>query len=170
MIELFVEKQRIDINESFSTLLTMAIDDIKDFGAKNTTFSKTIILPGTKNNNKIFGNIFEVNVRSAYDPASDNIGNNFNPAVAADAIIFADNMQVFKGIFRVLEIIVEDGFIEYECAVFGELGGFVSALANKKIEDLDSVNYVHNNSLYIGNHIDLTDEQIINLAKLLNDV
>jgi hypothetical protein len=137
MIELFVEKQRIDINESFSTLLTMAIDDIKDFGAKNTTFSKTIILPGTKNNNKIFGNIFEVNVRSAYDPASDNIGNNFNPAVAADAIIFADNMQVFKGIFRVLEIIVEDGFIEYECAVFGELGGFVSALANKKIEDLD---------------------------------
>jgi hypothetical protein len=137
MIELFVEKQRIDINESFSTLLTMAIDDIKDFGAKNTTFSKTIILPGTKNNNKIFGNIFEVNVRNNYDPASDNVGNNFNPAVAADAIIFADNMQVFKGIFRVLEIIVEDGFIEYECAVFGELGGFVSALANKKIEDLD---------------------------------
>ena len=137
MIELFVETQRIDINESFSTLLTMAIDDIKDFGAKNTTFSKTIILPGTKNNNKIFGNIFEVNVRNNYDPASDNVGNNFNPAVAADAIIFADNMQVFKGIFRVLEIIIEDGFIEYECAVFGELGGFVSALANKKIEDLD---------------------------------
>jgi len=94
-------------------------------------------LPGTKNNNKIFGNIFEVNVRNNYDPASDNVGNNFNPAVAADAIIFADNMQVFKGIFRVLEIIIEDGFIEYECAVFGELGGFVSALANKKIEDLD---------------------------------
>ncbi len=40
----------------------------------------------------------------------------------------------------------------------------------KVVGDLDSVNYVHNNSLYIGNHIDLTDEQIINLAKLLNDV
>lgn len=137
MIELFIEKQRIDINESFSTLLTMSIDDIKDFGAKNTTFSKTIILPGTKNNNKIFGNIFDVNVRNDYDPAATNISNNFNAAVAANALIFADNMQVFKGIFRILEIIVEDGFIEYECAVFGELGGFVSALANKKIEELD---------------------------------
>lgn len=137
MIELFVEKQRIDINESFSTLLTMSIDDIRDFGAKNTTFSKTIILPGTKNNNKVFGNIFDVNVRNNYDPASTNIGNNFNAAVAANAMIFADNMQVFKGIFRILEIVVEDGFIEYECAVFGELGGFVSALANKKLEDLD---------------------------------
>jgi hypothetical protein len=137
MIELFVEKQRIDINESFSTLLTMSIDDIRDFGAKNTTFSKTIIIPGTKNNNKVFGNIFDVNVRNDYDPAATNIGNNFNAAVAANAMIFADNMQVFKGVFRILEIIVEDGFIEYECAVFGELGGFISALANKKIEELD---------------------------------
>jgi CDP-6-deoxy-D-xylo-4-hexulose-3-dehydrase len=40
----------------------------------------------------------------------------------------------------------------------------------KIVGDLDSVNYVHNNSLYIGNHIDLTDEQIINLTKVLNDV
>ena len=46
-------------------------------------------------------------------------------------------MQVFKGIFRVLEIIVDDGFIEYECAVFGELGGFIAALGTKKLEDLD---------------------------------
>lgn len=137
MIQLFIEKQEVDINESFSTLLTMAIDDIKDFGAKNTTFSKTIVLPGTKNNNKIFGNIFNINARNDFNPAQSNVGENFNPAVSADAIIFADNMQVFKGVFRILEIIVEDGFIEYECACFGELSGFVSALANKKIEELD---------------------------------
>jgi hypothetical protein len=115
----------------------MSIDDIKDFGAKNTTFSKTIVLPGTKNNNKIFGNIFNINARNDYNSTQTNIGENFNPAVSADAIIFADNMQVFTGVFRILEIIIEDGFIEYECAVFGTLGGFVSALANKKIEDLD---------------------------------
>ncbi len=137
MIQLFIEKQAIDINDAFSTLLTMSIDDIKDFGAKNTTFSKTIILPGTKNNNKIFGNIFNINARNDYNPAESNFGNNFNPAISADAIIFADNMQVFKGVFRILEIIVEDGFIEYECAVFGELGGFIAALGNKKIEELD---------------------------------
>jgi hypothetical protein len=137
MIQLFVEKQAIDINESFSTLLTMSIDDIKDFGAKNTTFSKTIVLPGTKNNNKVFGNIFNINARNDYNSAQSNVGDNFNPAVSADAIIFADNMQVFKGVFRILEIIVEDALIEYECAVFGELGGFVAALANKKIEELD---------------------------------
>ena len=137
MIQLFIEKQPIDINDAFSTLLTMSIDDIKDFGAKNTTFSKTIILPGTKNNNKVFGNIFDINARNEFNPAVSNIGANFNPAVAAGAVIFADNMQVFNGVFRIIEIIVEDGFIEYECAVFGTLGGFVAALANQKLEDLD---------------------------------
>jgi hypothetical protein len=137
MIELYIENQKIDINESFSTILTLAIDDVKDFGAKNSTFSKTIILPGTKNNNKIFGNIFNINASNDYNPAIDNIGVNFNAAIAASSIIFADNMQVFKGIFRILEVIVDDGFIEYECAVFGELGGFIAALGTKKLEDLD---------------------------------
>ena len=137
MIELYIENQRVDVDQSFSTLLTMSIDDIKDFGAKNTTFSKTIIIPGTKNNNVIFGNIFNINSANDYNPAVNNIGINFNAAISAQAIIFADNLQVFKGIFRILEIVVIDGFIEFECAVFGELGGFVSALGNHKLEELD---------------------------------
>lgn len=137
MIELYIENNKVDINESFSTILTLAIDDIKDFGAKNTTFSKTILLPGTKNNNKLLGNIFSINAANDYNSVQDNVGINFNAAIAANAIIFADNMQVFKGIFRVLEVILDDGFIEYECAVFGELGGFIASLGTKKLEDLD---------------------------------
>jgi len=136
-MKLFIENQEVDVNVSFSTLITFAIDDIKDFGAKNTNFSKTIIVPGTKRNNVLFGNIFDINSANDYSPAGQNIGINFNAAKSASAIIFADNLQVFKGIFRILEIVIEDGFIEYECAVFGELGGFVSALANNKLEYLD---------------------------------
>lgn len=144
MIELFVENKRIDIDKGFSTLLTLAIDDIKDFGAKNTTFSKTIILPGTKSNNINFGNIFNVNARNNFNPNEDNIGLNFNAAISAQAYIFADNLQVFKGIFRILEIVIDDGFIEYECAVFGELGGFVAKLGNHKLEQLDFSAYNQN--------------------------
>jgi hypothetical protein len=142
-IELYIENRAVDINESFSTLLTMSIDDISDFGSKNTTYSKTIVLPGTKNNNKLFGNIFEVTAANSYDPTSTNIGLNFNAAISASAYIFADNMQVFKGVFRILEIVIDNGFIEYECAVFGELGGFISKLGNKKLEDLDFSAYNH---------------------------
>lgn len=137
MIELFIEGKPVDVNESFSTLITLAIDDIKDFGAKNTSFSKTIIIPGTKRNNILFGNIFNASAGNQYDPTKKNIGANFNPALSAKAYIFADNMQVFKGIVRLMEVIDDDGFIEYEIVVFGELGGFVAKLGHGKLEDLD---------------------------------
>ena len=137
MIELFIEKQPVDVDKGFSTLLTYAVDDIRDFGAKNTTFSKTIILPGTKRNNLLFGNIFEVTGGNDYDSTKPNQGTNFNAAVSASAMIFCDNIQVFKGIVRVMEIIIDNGVIEYEVSVFGELGGFASKLGNLKLEDLD---------------------------------
>jgi hypothetical protein len=36
-----------------------------------------------------------------------------------------------------LEIIIDDRSIEYEVCVFGELGGFINALGNSKLEDID---------------------------------
>ena len=152
MIELFVEGNQIDINEGFSTMLTMAIDDIKDFGAKNGTFSKTIIIPGTKVNNNLFGNIFEVSSGTTYNPANPNISYNFNAAIGAKAYIFADNIQIFKGVLRMMEIVVDKDRVEYECCVFGELGGFIAKVGNKKLEELDfsAYNHVYNETNISG--------------------
>jgi hypothetical protein len=143
MVELFIENSKLDTSEVFSTMLTMAIDDVKDFDAKHTTFSKTIILPATKNNNLTLGNIFEITGANSYDPTLPNKGANFNSAIGAKAIMFQDNIQIFKGTFRLLEIIIDDGFIEYECSVVGELGGFVAKVAALKLEDLDFSAYDH---------------------------
>jgi len=147
MVEIFVENNKVDVSEDFSTLLSFSIDDVKDFGAKNTTYSKTIVLPGTKRNNVVFGNIFEVTAGSTYDPASKNVNYNFNAAVAAKCYIFQSNFQVFKGILRVMKITIDDGFIEYEVSVFGELGGFVNKIGSKKLEDLDFSEYDANYTL-----------------------
>lgn len=137
MIELFIEGQAVDINENFSTLISYAIDDIREFGTKNSSVSKTIILPGTKRNNKLFGNIFDVSAGNDYDPAQANSGMNFNAAVAASAYLFQDNIQVMKGVMQMMEIVKDNGFIEYEVFITGELGGFAAKMGNKKLEDLD---------------------------------
>jgi len=63
MIELFIEGQPVDISDNFSTLISYAIDDIREFGTKNSNVSKTIILPGTKRNNKLFGNFLMYRVQ-----------------------------------------------------------------------------------------------------------
>ena len=147
MIEIYVENQKVDVNQGFSALMSYAIDDIKDFGAKNTAFSKTIILPGTKRNNSLFGNIFNVGASNDYNPSLANQGINFNPAVSARTIIFQDNIQVFKGVLRLMQIVIDNGDIEYEVSVFGELGGFISKIGNGKLEDLDFSAYDHNYSI-----------------------
>ena len=137
MIEIFIENKRLDVTQDLESLITYAIDDVRDFSSRNTSFSKTIVLPGTANNNKLFGSIFDAKISNPYDSTDDNVETNFNASVAADCIIFQNQMQVLKGTLRVLEIIVDGGFIEYEVAVFGELSGLVAALGSKRLEDID---------------------------------
>jgi hypothetical protein len=135
--EIYIEDQRLDLTQDISAELTYSIDEIQDFGTRNTSFSKTIILPGNANNNKIFGHVFDFNRSTPYDPEEQNYGYNFNPAATARCLILIDKIQVFKGVLRLLEIVIDNQLIEYECAVFGELGGFVSALGNNRLENLD---------------------------------
>jgi hypothetical protein len=141
--EIYLEDYRLDLNQDLSTEYTYAIDDIQDFSSRNTNFSKTITLPGNAVNNKLFGHIFDFNNANFYNESADNVGYNFNASKAANCVIYVDKIQIFKGILRLLEITIDRGTIEYECAVFGELGGFVSAVGNKKIEELDFSEYDH---------------------------
>jgi hypothetical protein len=137
MTELFIENNAVDISPEISMLLTYVIDDVKDFAAKNTTVSKTVVLPGTKRNNALFGSIFEVSGANSYDPLKPNIGLNFNAAISAKMLLVQDNIQAVKGIVQMLRVIDDNGFIEYEVGLFGELSGFVAKMGNKKLEDLD---------------------------------
>lgn len=141
--EIILENSRLDIYEDIGLELNLAIDDIKDFSSRNTTYSKTIIVPGNANNNKIFGHIYSLNSANNFGIPNDNpsVGYNFDPSKQTNAKIFVNKIQVFKGVLRLLEIKIKDGQIEYECAVFGELGGFASAIANKTLQDQEFSNY-----------------------------
>jgi hypothetical protein len=148
--EIFVEGQRLDITADISSLLTFAIDDIKDFSSRQTTFSKTVVIPGTFRNKVLFGNIFETGIANDYDPSLSNSGINFNPSISARCLIFQDNLQTFKGTARVLEVINDRGNIEFEIALNGELTGLNVALSSGFLTDLDFSIY---NVLYTAANI-----------------
>jgi hypothetical protein len=135
--EIFAENKKLDITKDISSLLTFSIDDVKNFAERSTTFSKTVVLPGTANNNAIFGNIFEIGIANDYDPLVANIGYNFNPAVSARCIIFQDNLQTFRGTLRLIEIVKDKRIIEYEVALNGELTSLNVALSSGFLTDLD---------------------------------
>jgi len=147
MMQLFIEGQEADIDQAFSTLLTASVNDVKSFGTKESTFSKTIILPGTKRNNILFGNIFNTTTRTAYDPLLPNYGYNFNAAVSAKVLVMNQSIQQMKGTIRLLQINVDGAFIDYEVSIVGELGGFSAKMGAAKIEQLDFSAYNHQYSI-----------------------
>ena len=144
MTKIFIEGLELDLTQGLSNQLTFAIDDLNNLDSKATTFSKTIVLPGSTNNNKLLGNIFEFNNANFTIDEAPNVEYNFNASKSAACRIEVDGLEIVKGIFRLLEIIRDGENIEYECAVFGELGGLVTALGNKRLEDLDFSAYNHN--------------------------
>lgn len=142
MVRIFIEGQELDVNEGFSQQITYAVDDLQNLDSKSTAFSKTIVIPGTSNNNKLFGNIFEF-TNSNFTGTGANVGYNFNASKAAKVRLEINGLSAIKGVLRLLTIIHDGENIEYEVAIFGELGGFVNSLGNKKLEDLDFSVYNH---------------------------
>lgn len=143
MTRIILEDFELDIDNELSNQITYAIDDLNNLDSKSTAFSKTIILPGTTKNNNLLGNIFDFNNSNNTIDTFPNVKYNFNASKAAKCRIEVNGLQVIKGVFRLLEIVYNGSQIEYECAVFGELGGFVSKLGNSRIEDLDFSAYNH---------------------------
>jgi hypothetical protein len=141
--EIYIEDELIDLLQDISTDFTYAIDDVKDFGSRNTSFSRTISIPATAKNNKILGFAFEIGMSNNHNTDLANVNTNFTPSQAAKCEVYVDKIQIFKGVIRMLEIVINNNVVQYQCAVFGELGGFITELGNKRLEDLDFSEYNH---------------------------
>ena len=137
MTRIFIEDFELDIDKELVNRVTYAIDDLEKLDTKATSFTKTIVLPGTTNNNNLLGNIFEFNNSNFTSDSLPNAKYNFNASKSAKCRIEVNGLQIIKGVFRLLEIIYNGSQVEYECSVFGELGGFISKVGNLRLEDLD---------------------------------
>ncbi len=156
--QIFLEGVALDLDRNVDIDFTYSITDISDFEKRTTTYSKTIVLPGTAHNNFLLGNYFDFNINNDYSNLIDNVGVNFNPLKKAFAKVTLDNVEVFVGVLRLLEITSKDGEIQYQCALFGSLGGLFTALGDRLLTDLDLSDLDHTyNISTITNSWDTTD-------------
>lgn len=86
---------------------------------------------------------------------------------------YTDRLSINDDFSGVCDILDLNG-VEYRLGTSGggnqSLQPYLEKYEYRVVGELTNVNYVHSNSLYIGNHTDLNDEQIINLCKILNNV
>jgi len=134
---IYIEGVALDLDKNVDIDFTYSITDIADFEKRTTTFSKTIYIPGTAHNNFLFGSYFDFNVENPYSSLDNNIAVNFNPLKKAFAKVTLDNIEIFAGVLRLLEIKSLNGEIIYECALFGSLNDLFTTLGDKLLTDLD---------------------------------
>lgn len=137
MVSIFVNNENIDLLEDVSIPITYSIADIRNPEQRQGTFTKTIAIPGTKTNNKLFSHIFRV---SKLSQSTD-----FNPALKADCLILEDSIEILRGSLRLIDISYqENGEIIWNCAVFGQTSDLFFSINNDKLTDLDLSAYNHN--------------------------
>ena len=141
MINLFVNTVLMDLSDDFDLLITRSIADIKNPEQRTSDWSKTVVLPGTKANNVLFGNIFEVDHTVL---GNGQFSPNFNPNKKADVLVLVDGFEQLRGFIRLIQInVLDNDTIEYECSLHGQTADLFTTLGNAKLNELSFDEYNH---------------------------
>jgi hypothetical protein len=131
----------MDLSDDFDLLITRSIADIKNPEQRTSDWSKTVVLPGTKANNVLFGNIFEVDHTVL---GNGQFSPNFNPNKKADVLVLVDGFEQLRGFIRLIQInVLDSDTIEYECSLHGQTADLFTTLGNAKLSELSFDEYNH---------------------------
>lgn len=126
MIALYLENQRLDTDESLSVSFTYETIDPDRLSSIKNSFSKTVAIKGTPNNNRIFGHIFR---NDKYIPVDTNdpdrrIGPYFDPHRQTRWTMTNKGAYVSSGYCTLDNIIRKGTDITYNLTLYGGMGSF----------------------------------------------
>jgi hypothetical protein len=131
--------REIDTYDNTDISFNYQIDDIEDLTKKKSSFSKTIIIPGTANNNDFFKNIFEINI--------DISNTSYNPKKSLPVQVLIGDEQIFGGNLQLLNIITNQKLVEYEVVITGIFKNIIVALADYYLQQLSLEEFDHNRNV-----------------------
>ena len=128
---------KLDLTDEVPISLNFNIADIRKPENRNGAYSKTIKLYGTKNNNRFFEHIHEVNI----------VTNTFNVNLKTPCYVKQDGVIVFEGDLRLMKLskILQNDIeeITYEIIILGDNSTLFAEIGDDKLEDLDFSAYDH---------------------------
>ena len=128
LIELNGQRRWLDTFNSEPISLTYNVSDIIEIDKRNSSYSKTIKLPETKNNREIFGDISDLGVSAT-----------FNPNKKTKAWILVDTVLVFEGYLQLRKVFVDkdEDKREYEVVIYADNDNFFKLIGESFLTDLD---------------------------------
>ena len=139
-MSLITDNFTLDLGEDSNLTLTKSIYNIQEPDKRQSSFTKTISVPSSVNNDKIFQSWFDVNFvldnNNQFEPF-------FNPNKKAPCVLHTDTINQMTGYAQLTDISIVDGKVEYKLTLYGENRDLFAVLTDKKMNELDLSEYNH---------------------------
>lgn len=142
-MQLYIADNAIDIDNESIITMTYQLEDSNNPTIIKNSFSKSISLPSTPTNDKVFGHIYELS-RVTIPVTTSSTGVNFNSLKRTPFKLFIDSELVESGYVQLTAIAKRGNDIRYTLQAFGGVGDFFYNLMydeNGEKRNLASLNF-----------------------------
>ena len=126
-VTLYISDKKVDFSNDLNLSFTYQFKDINNPSIVKNPFTKTIQIIGTKNNNKIFGEIYNFDREQIYD-AEKLVGAHFNPSIRTPFSIYRNGEIIETGYMQLNSISIKNKEIIYNATLYGGIGNFFYSL------------------------------------------
>ena len=120
-VRLFIGGMEVEFKTTPDILYNFQVDSLTNPSAVKNSYSKTVQIPGTSQNNRIFDNFFLNDYRTT--------ANNFDASKKTEFTIYLDNDIYETGYCKLDSVSQNKHYWEYSVSLFGGLGSFIYSLA-----------------------------------------
>jgi hypothetical protein len=134
MVKIVLSNGVLDVAETLALPITFSIGDIRDLSSRKGTFSKTVTLAGTKNNNDLLGHYYDVNIQAG----TFNINTLTKCQVIQNGVpILDDALLQLVSVNKVQSNTKFEDEVSYTVLIKDSRAEFFTAITNANLTDLD---------------------------------
>jgi hypothetical protein len=149
MVKIILSTGVLDVRQDVSFPLTFSVGEIRDITKRSGTFSKTIVLAGTDNNNQLLNHYYDVNIDAG---TFDITKLTYCQVLQNDVVIMENAVLQLIAVNKSQLTDAHEQIVNYEVLIKDTKAELFTAITNAELTDLDfsDLNHFSNSSAIIG--------------------
>ncbi len=149
MVKIILDTGVLDVRQDVSFPLTFSVGEIRDITKRTGTFSKTIVLAGTDNNNQLLNHYYDVNIDAGTFDVSQLT---YCQVTQNDVVIMENAVLQLISVNKSQLTDAHEQIVNYEVLIKDTKAELFTAITNAELTDLDfsDLNHFSNSTSIIA--------------------
>jgi len=117
----------LDLYQDEPVNVNLSFAELQDITKKNSNYSQSFSIPGTKKNNEVFNFFYDVN----------SVPLTFDPNDKFDAVLMWDGYEIMQGHIRLNGVSINKGEIIYSVTFYNQIGDLMANIGDKFLYELN---------------------------------